>query len=79
MGPDGVVLPAPLLDEHLRLPKCEEEFALEHLLGERSVETLVVAVLPGATRGNVEVFTPRLPSHFLTVLAVNSLPLSERM
>ena len=49
VGSDGVVLPPPLFDEHLCLLQGIEDLALQHLFAERSVEALVVAILPRAT------------------------------
>ncbi len=47
MGPDGVVVPPPSFDEHLRLEERVEDFPLEKLVSQFAVETLGVAVLLG--------------------------------
>jgi len=48
--PDGVVIPAPTLDQYLRLLQRVEDLAVEHLVPELAVEALVVTVLPWAAR-----------------------------
>lgn len=54
MWPDGVVVVAPLLDQHLGLLECVEDFTVEQLISELAVEALVKAVLPGARGLDVE-------------------------
>ncbi len=54
MGPDGVVVPPPPLDEHLRLEECVEDLPLQQFVTERAIEALDVAVLPGRTRLDVQ-------------------------
>jgi len=75
---DGVVVSAPLLDQHLRLLEGIEDLAIQHLVTELAVELLVVAVLPRRSRLDIERRHPTRGSHSLTAAAVNSLPLSDR-
>src|SRR5215831_15727522 len=46
--PDRVVVPPPALDDDLGLAESVEDFAVEQLVAQASVEALDVAVLPGA-------------------------------
>ena len=46
MRPDGVVVIAPSLDQHLRLRQIVEDFPIQQLVPELAVEALVVAVIP---------------------------------
>ena len=46
MRPDGVVVIAPSLDQHLRLRQIIEDFPIQQPFLELAVEALVVAVLP---------------------------------
>src|SRR6266446_300870 len=46
--PDRVVVPPPTLDDDLGLAQSVEDFAVEQLVAQASVEALDVAVLPGA-------------------------------
>ena len=48
MGSHGVVLPAPLLNDDLCLLETVEDFAVEQLVAQLSIEGLAVAVLPRA-------------------------------
>ena len=50
MWPDGVVVPAPALDQHLCLAKRGEDLAVEQLVPELGVEALAIPILPGTTR-----------------------------
>ena len=52
--PDGVAVPSPLLDEHLRLFERVEDLSVQELVPELAVEALVVAVLPRTARLDVE-------------------------
>lgn len=68
MGPGGVVVAAPLLDQDLRLPDREEDLAVEHLVAEAGVERLAMAVLPGRSRLDERRFGPHggdPAAHFL--------------
>jgi len=51
--PDGVVVPPPALDDDLRLPQRVEDFPVEQLVAQASVEALDEAVLPWAASFNV--------------------------
>ena len=44
--PDGVVVIAPFLDQHLRLRQIVEDFPIQQLVPELAIEALIVAVLP---------------------------------
>ena len=48
MRSELVVVPPPLLDQHLGLPQRVEDFPIEQLVPELAVEALVVAVFPRA-------------------------------
>ena len=48
MGPYGVVVLSPLLDDDFGLLEAVEDFSIEQLIPELSVEALVVTVFPGA-------------------------------
>ena len=48
MRPDRVVVAPPALDDDLGLAESVEDFAVEQLVAQASVEALDVAVLPGA-------------------------------
>jgi hypothetical protein len=54
VGPDGVVVPPPPFDKHLRLEECVEDLPLQQFVTELAVETLDVAVPPGRPRLDVE-------------------------
>ena len=58
MGPDGVVVVAPLLDEDLGFLEAAEDFAIEQLVPQLAVEAFAIAVLPVAARLDVEGFGP---------------------
>ncbi len=53
--------------------------AVEQLVPELGIEALAVAVLPWTARLDVAVFAPMAAIHSLTVVAMNSGPLSDRM
>ena len=48
MRPDRVVVAPPALDDDLGLAESVEDFAVEQLVAQASVEALDVPVLPGA-------------------------------
>src|SRR3712207_2654118 len=48
MRPDGVVVPAPGLEQDLRLLQAAEDLPVQQLVAELALEALAVAVLPGA-------------------------------
>ena len=48
MRPYRIVVLSPTFDEHLRLRQSVEDFSVQKLVAELSVEGLVVSVLPGA-------------------------------
>ena len=50
MRADVIVLPEPLIDDDLGLLGRREPLGVENLVPERSIEALVVAVLPGRAR-----------------------------
>lgn len=47
VGPDGVLVASPLLDQGLGLAGREEHLAVQEFVSEASVERLAVAALPG--------------------------------
>ena len=53
MRPDGIVMPAPALDDDLRLAQRVEDLAVEQLVAEPGIEALDIAILPGAARRDV--------------------------
>jgi hypothetical protein len=53
MGADGIVMTASALDDDLRLLERGEDFAVEQLGAQRSIEGFDVAVLPRAIRDDV--------------------------
>ncbi len=50
MRSDRIVMPSPLLDQHLGLVQRREQFTCQQLVAELGVEALAVAVLPRAAR-----------------------------
>jgi hypothetical protein len=46
MGPDLVVLSKPLIDHCLSLAGCTKPFGVENFSAKRSVEALVISILP---------------------------------
>src|SRR5215211_931895 len=53
MRPDGIVMPAPALDDDLCLAESVEDLAVEQLVPEPSIEALDIAILPGAAWSDV--------------------------
>ena len=53
MGSRSIEVNAPLLYERLGFSQAIEQLAIEELIPELAVKALAVAVLPGATRGDV--------------------------
>ena len=78
MRPDGIVVASPVLDQHLRLAERREDLAVQELISELRVQALAVAVLPRASRFDVERLDAD-PSQPRTFRATNSGPLSDRM
>ena len=68
MRPDGVVVIAPSLDQHLRLRQIVEDFPIQQLVPELTVEALVVAVLPRRAGLDESVFTLTRGSRSCTAL-----------
>jgi hypothetical protein len=58
MRPDRIVILASALYQDLGLLQGVEDFAVEQLITQLSVEALVVAILPGTPGFNVERFYP---------------------
>ena len=75
MRSDGVVVLAPLLDDDTCLLEAVEDFSVEALVAQLSVEGLAIAVLPRAAG----LVAPSFANQPRTILAVISAPLSERM
>ena len=48
MRPNGIVVTAPTLDDDLGFPQRVEYLAIEQFIAQAGIETLDVAVLPGA-------------------------------
>jgi hypothetical protein len=48
MGPDGIEMLAPLLDQHLGFLERVEHLAVQQLIAELAVEALDIAILPRA-------------------------------
>ena len=46
MGPDGIVMTAPALDDNLRLAESVEDLAVEQLVPEPGIKALDIAILP---------------------------------
>ncbi len=78
MGSDSIVLLSPLFDEDFGFLQCRRFLAIEQLIAELAVETLDVAVLPGATRFDEQGLYPQLAEPGADCWLANSLPLSER-
>src|SRR6266446_10748974 len=76
--PDRVVVPSPALDDDLGLVESVEDFAVEQLVAQASVEALDVAVLPGATPLDVGGLETDNRDPSCIALATNSGPLSDR-
>lgn len=79
MRSGGVVVFATALDQHFRLLQRREDLAIQKLVAELRVQAFAIAILPRASRFDVE----RLdvdPAEPLvrTLIAINSGPLSER-
>src|SRR5215208_3317809 len=53
MGPDGIVMTAPALDDNLRLAERVEDLAVEQLVPEPGIEALDIAILPRAAWSDV--------------------------
>jgi hypothetical protein len=49
MGSGRVVVPYPLVQDHLSLPYAVEDFTIKQIIPQGSVEALTVTVLPRAT------------------------------
>ena len=79
MRPDRVVVPPPTLDDDLGLAQSVEDFAVEQLVAQASVEALDVAVLPGAAPLDVGGLGTDNRDPSCTALVTNSGPLSDRM
>ena len=47
--PDAVVVPSPVLDEHLRFLKGVEDLCIQEFISELAIEGFDIAVLPGTT------------------------------
>jgi hypothetical protein len=68
MGPEGIVLPTPALDDDLGFPERVEDLAVQQLVPKLSVEGFHVSVLPGAARLDEE----RLYTYSLELLSYRS-------
>ena len=54
MRSDGIVVPSPVLDQHLSFTQRCEDLAVEKFVPEFRVQALAVAVLPGASWFDIE-------------------------
>ena len=54
MGSNLVVLPPPTLDQNFGLQQCVEDLDVQQLISELFIETLDVAIHPGAARFDVK-------------------------
>ena len=54
MRPDRVVVPAPAIDQHLRLSQAVEDLTVKQLVTQLAVEALDVAILSRAARLDVK-------------------------
>ena len=72
MGPDGVVVTTPALDDDLRLAQGVEDLAIEQLVPEAGIEALDVAVLPGAARSDLGGLGSDAEIRSWTAMAMNS-------
>ena len=54
MGSDGVVVVAPLLDEDPGFLEAAEDLPVEKFVPQLAVEAFAIAVLPGASRLDVQ-------------------------
>lgn len=54
VGPDGVVVAPPHLDQHPRLGEAVEDLVARQLVTQRAVDALVIAVLPWQAWRDVE-------------------------
>ena len=54
MGPDSIVVLAPLRDCYLGFPQRAEDLAVQQLVLKPTVEALTVAILPWAARRDLE-------------------------
>jgi hypothetical protein len=62
---DGVIVTPQCLDQHLCLAEAVEDLAVEQLVAKRTVQALVVTVVPRRARGNVQCLHADLPKPFL--------------
>ena len=56
MRPDGIVVPSPGFDHDLCLFQRVEDLTVEQFVPQLAVEAFAIAVLPGASRLDVEGF-----------------------
>jgi hypothetical protein len=54
MWPERVALPAPAINQQLRLWSCGEQLSIKELISEPSVERLRNAVLPPGSRLDID-------------------------
>ena len=56
MRSDGIVVPSPVLDQHFRLSKCREDFAVQEFVPQFRVQAFAIAILPRTSRFDVKRF-----------------------
>ena len=64
MRPDLIVLFEPLIDDGLSLAGCPKPFGVENFSAKRSVEALVITVLPWRPRIDADRFDAHLGQPF---------------
>src|SRR5580658_2385650 len=78
MRPDRVVVLTPHVDQDLRFRQAVENLPIQQFIPQLPIEALNVSIFPRTARFNEQRFHAYLVSHSLTVVAVNSGPLSLR-
>ena len=73
-----VVELSPAFDQHLRLGAAAKPFPVQQLVAQLAVEAFDEAVLPRAARRDEGRADRRVAQQRMTLVAVNSAPLSER-
>jgi hypothetical protein len=73
VGPDGVVVAARALDQHLGFVERREDLAVKELVSELGVEALAITILPGTARFDEQRLHAN-SAESLTALAANSGP-----
>ena len=72
-----VVLVAPFLNDHLRIPEAVEDFTIEAFVYELAVEGLRIAILPGRSGFNIKVSSAKPCQPFTQYLGGHLGPVSD--